>query len=36
MKRFTYNNVTPEVIDKVLNLVAIIHLLTTPIESKKA
>lgn len=26
MEQFTYNTVTPEVIDKVLNLVAIIHL----------
>lgn len=31
MKRFTYNNVTPEVIDKVLNLVAIIHLPDEPV-----
>lgn len=31
MEQFTYNTVTPEVIDKVLNLVAIIHLPDEPV-----
>lgn len=31
MEHFTYNTVTPEVIDKVLNLVSIIHLPDEPV-----
>lgn len=35
MEQFTYNTVTPEVIDKVLNLVSIIHLPEEPVTGIK-